>query len=409
MLKKILDKQYVISLALALLISYFPILSFINVVTNIFLPSGFIYDTLLFYILLTILLGYAIILIIPKIKVDVILLFSFILISYLLTYLLHERNRIFMFTSILDLLNNPLYVLVFFSFPAFLFARHIEDFKLFFSIFKNVSIIVIICSLLILIEGINSETLPQYMVFSYNMLPQTLCLLIYSLREKKKFHFVISILGFFLIFVAGARGPIVIALLVLFIYSMTNKSPTINKILFLTLLIFVLVTTLLLRNSIIYLLDEFSTSLNFSSRTLKLILSGEFFNSSGRDDILVSVVDKFSLFGNGLYGDRDINYSYSHNLFIEILSDFGVIIGLILIAIIITISYKAVFSNNEYIYLLSIVFIATGFIKLFLSGSYLNQEPAFFLFIALGINSIKERYKINENSLDHKYYFTNYI
>ena len=383
--------QKTISFTLAFLLSFYPILTLINLVTNFFLPPGFIYDTILLYIVLAVLISYSLILIIPSFKVDVIILFLFIIFAYLITYLLYENNRIFMFTNVLDLLNNPLYILFFYSFTGYVLMRHIDDLKIFLGIFKIFSIVVVASSLIILLDGIRIGVLPQYMVFSYNMLSHTIFLFVLS-REKRNFvYLIISLVGAVLIFVAGARGPIVILVLTILVYEALRKTSILRKIILFSSLLLMVFAFFAMKDLLINFVEYISIHLNFDSRTITYILTGRFFESSGRDDILLSLVDKISLFGSGLYSDRAFSGFYAHNLFFEIILGFGLIFGPILIVAIVIFVYKALFSKNNDLFLLSIPFFASGFLKLFLSGSYLNQEPAFYVLLALGVNAYLQR------------------
>lgn len=387
------NKEFVLSFALALLVSYFPILNLVNTVFNLFVYSGFIYDSLVFYFFFFAVVLYATVLIIPHMKLDVILLLVFLLTAFLLTYTIYEDNREFMFTSLTDFLNNPLYILILFSFSGYMLARHIENTSLFIDVFKWFSVVVIISSIITFFLLASSGKVPQYMVFSYNMLAHTVFLTLFSIRSRKVLFSIVSLLGITIIFLAGARGPIIIAVLTFFVWAFTSQIH-IGKKFFLLLAIFALVlSTALFQDYIFKSLETISKILSFDSRTIEMILSGRFFYLSERDTLQMRVISQLNLFGNGLYGDRVIVGVYSHNLFLEILSGFGLIIGPFIILSIIIIIFLALSSRDSNMHLIAIVFFSTGILKLFLSGSYLSQEPSFFIFIALGINSYYERIK----------------
>ncbi len=118
-------------------------------------------------------------------------------------------------------------------------------------------------------------------------------------------------------------------------------------------------------------------------------------------------IEAITFLGKGLYGDRIVSDMYAHNILIELLVQYGFILGFLIIIIIIYIIGNGVFSINKRINNLSIIFISSGFLKLFITGSYLNQEPCFYILLGLGMNAIFERMKCkNENSMVNQHNVT---
>lgn len=383
-------EQKMISISICALISYQPIVSLINTIVNLFVSTKFIYDSLFCYLILLFIIIKATFVTFKHIKIDILFLTLFYLSAYLITYLFFNANRNYMFTNIFDLMGNPLYVLFILTFPGYIFARNISNYHIFNSIMYAFSIIVVILSALtFIVLSINSKQ-PPYMTFSYNMLVHTSFLLISFLKNKRILTGMVSMLGIFMIFIGGARGPIVIVLTVFIIYYIFRKERLIKKIFSLSTMSIVILLIYYNFNKILIYISNFTIDMGINSRTIKLIINNQFLNSSGRDIISQQQLDSFTPLGLGLYGDRVISDVYAHNLFVEILVQFGLIFGCTILGLIIYVIARGLLSKNIYIRDLMIVFITSGFLKLFLSGSYLNQEPCFYVLLGFGINAICE-------------------
>ena len=85
--------------------------------------------------------------------------------------------------------------------------------------------------------------------------------------------------------------------------------------------------------------------------------------------------------GIGIAGDRRIlDGSYVHNFFIELIGNFGLIIGFIIsIGIVLLIIRSLITKNNEK-YELIILWVSLGFVHLIVSSSYLIDVKFWILF-----------------------------
>lgn len=397
-----IENQKILSLTLCTLISYQPITSFINTFLNLFVGEGFIYDTLVCYIFLLILILKSVSIIAKNIKKDVLGIIFLFLLAYLATFLFFPQNRNIMFTNILDVMENPLYILFIFSISGYLFMRYIEDYELLMMYMIKSSYIVVYCSLMTFLIMLINFQQPQYMVFSYNMLFQVTFLSIMFIEKRNYFILVTSSLGFFLIIVAGARGPLVCFLASALIYIFFKQQKLRKKILAVSVIFILICIVMFFFNDILMFIKKTCDDLNINSRTITLIMEKEFFNDSGRNNIQANIISSYSLFGSGLYGDRYLSGgdrgAYAHSFFVEMQSQWGYLVGPILIIFVLFLIVRAILSKNNNIKILSIAFLSTGFLKLFFTGSYLNQEPSFWILLALGVNSIKiQKGKYNEN------------
>ena len=194
----------------------------------------------------------------------------------------------------------------------------------------------------------------------------------------------------------GARGPLLVfflsVLLWFFIHSHNSKQ---KKYIFLLLSMGGI--AIIFKEKIFEMLSQLFPN----SRTLLLLESGMFFDLSGRDAIYQNLLDNLQknfILPHGLYSDRillgnghvDMSGYYAHNLFYEVLYQFGGIIGggLILIFIIlILISIREIlYCRNEIFRIMYVTFFG-GITMLFFSSSYLINER-FWLIIGAIISSV---------------------
>ena len=99
-------------------------------------------------------------------------------------------------------------------------------------------------------------------------------------------------------------------------------------------------------------------------------------------------MSQVDLLGHGLWGDRVIlNGRYPHNIIAEILIDYGWILGSGILILLICIILRGLHKANVLMSIVLCSLLSTGIVKLLLSGSFVNQEPAFYVLIGLCVNS----------------------
>lgn len=248
----------------------------------------------------------------------------------------------------------------------------------------------------------------QYdMTFSYTLLIPMLICLIFAIYESKHFYLVIFLFLEIINLICGSRGSIlchlICFLLCMFFYS--NKTRFIKWIFSFTLILFiVLCFSPLITN---YLQSHFS-----NSRTVNLIISGEFVShSSGRDEIYAKAWNYFldnPIRFSGFYSDRLLlnqNHnkgfpygSYAHNFILEILLQFGIFAIPFIIYFfyktcrIIKILKKDMDWANKAFFIISFSFFLG---QLSVSSSYLIS-PAFGLFVGFLFRYTRQRNEINK-------------
>ncbi len=396
-----LDK--LLSFTICTFISFNQILYFINILFNFFV-SNFIYDTMLSYIALMVLLVISLFKIGRTIKIDIIFLLIILLILYLGSYLLNFQNREYMFTSIFDYRYNPFYNLFFFAFPLYLLVRQIMNYNILKHMLYIFSVVVLVISNLMFIlkfSGMQIEL--QYMVFSYNMV-FFICYLIYDFTiNRRKISLLLAGISFIIVFIAGARGPVIVIFSYIILFVVFNIRANLKKIL--PIIIIMVLTFFIIATNFTYILTKTNMFLiknNYSSRTITMILENNIAFDSYRGEITEKIKNdilKKFLLGNGMFGDRAVTKNifyngqgvYAHNIIFEFLSQYGMIFGTLFIGIIFVLIIVAIFSSKDIVLKnLLLISMSSGLIKLFLSGSYLN-EPYFFLMLGISVNIIQKR------------------
>jgi hypothetical protein len=137
-------------------------------------------------------------------------------------------------------------------------------------------------------------------------------------------------------------------------------------------------------DKIIFFLRDLISSIGLSTRIMDYYMMGMFDDTSGRDDIQKSVINSlsFNSFGGlGIGGDWRVAGVYSHNIILEFLASFGVIVGSLLLGLLLICYVRGLLhcrtiGQKE----MWLIFVVCGFVRLLLSGTFVT-EPFFYLFI----------------------------
>lgn len=317
----------------------------------------------------------------------------FVVVSFLLSAAVHRGNIQYMWTRWNDIFLNPTYIFWFFSFSAFLISDDLQDPEIFVQTLERLSYVSIFLALLQYITALSKDTVPEYMTFSYNILMQTAFLLMLNVKKLKWHRGVMGVIGTVLIVIAGCRGALVGLLLSTIIYYLffIEKNSTKRKLVF----VFAMLSCLILLafwERFLRGLIELLEAMNIPSRTVALLETKNFFADSGRHDLQSRALENLNILGHGLYGDRVLlSGSYVHNILAELLVDYGMLLGAgIIIALVVVILNGLISAQGDF-RLVICALLSVGVVKLLFSGSYLNQEPGFYLLLGLCLNSIRTK------------------
>lgn len=279
-------------------------------------------------------------------KKDVILCVAF---AMLCTFFSILRNGTWWLTF-----NNTIFYFWGKAILSYMIVRCVKDWGCFLSIFAKASKTMIYISLItciLTLPYIPYRSTPEwYMFFSSAMVCPICGTILNIFYNQKNLDKIAVVLMIVCVLINGARGSLVQIALFYILYCVTNKRK--RKLIIISIVIAIItifVLPLLMSNQIF-------VSLIGNSRTLSLILSGNFSSDSGRLNGYLSILQYFFssppeviLFGLGIGGDRFfisnfIPYfgaGYPHQFLIEILLHFGIIGAVIILAFIVYISIKA--------------------------------------------------------------------
>lgn len=232
------------------------------------------------------------------------------------------------------------------------------------------------------LEGIQG-TYDSYMGRAYILLPQLLVVICSLLREKNMLNAITAIIGSILLLMCGNRGTVVLLLLFIFLDIIFNTRKEKRVYVYVgSFLIFGIL--IYFYQALIILLPHLFSSIGMSVRVFERLYDGTFFQSNARNAIiekLVTAICDNPIIGYGLCSDRTIVGVYAHNYAFELWTAFGVIIGtLILVATIYVIVTAWIKSKDTQCKGVLLVLICVGFLKLFISSSFL-LEGLFFMLI----------------------------
>ena len=301
-------------------------------------------------------------------------------------YLCFPENRIFMLPLII-----PFFFMVL---PSFIYALSIRNFVIFKNVLEKSSCIVFfIGSILSLFVFLGRASIGSYsMSLAYYMLLPSIVFLNNLFERISAKYFILLVLSLIVIISLGSRGPILCLLVFVFLRTFRPSFRTSYKKIIMTSSVLGICTVgMIFFKNIINVMYNQLSHYGFHSRTLYLFLNDRGVYLSGRSSIYQSIIAeilKNPILGIGLAGDRRItDGTYAHNIYIELISNFGFILGFILILLITFLVIKSLFIKDDIKYILLTMWFCLGFIPLLISGSYLTSiNFAIFLGVVIHIN-----------------------
>ncbi len=391
-MKIVINKQYVYSLIVAYMLSFLAILNHGNEILNMIgLPTQL--DTMLFYGLLVGLVALGLVMTFKDgkyLKTDAFVIVSFLVVAFLLTFLLYPQNTRYLFTSWGDYASNPIYILFLYSLPGLIFVRQLEDYDCFKRVMKVFSYVTVIMSVIVFFFAKGSAA-SQYMTFSYNMLTQLFFLLVYKPKKYKFFHYVTLSLGLFAFVFGGARGAMLSLLITGLVLYFANYKPNVKNVTISVTILLAGVILAIFKEEILLFVSNMLESFSIDSRTLRYLAAGELLDDSTRTPLYKTSLANIGVLGKGIMGDRIILNSYPHNILLELLVQYGLIVGTVLIFLVVGCIFASLLRKEKSEFIFIIMLLPCGFLKLMLTGSYLHQEPAFYVLLGFCLNAVLRR------------------
>lgn len=317
--------------------------------------------------------------VIKKNKFKFIIVYYIAILIFLVNYLLFPANSKF--------LSQIIFPFFFTSLPAFLYTLSLDNLNVLKETMKKGSLTIFIFgSILITLVLLGKASVGIYsMSLSYYMLFPAIVFL-NELFEKFSFkNFFIMLFSLFIIFIIGSRGALLcVAMFILLKLIKGNYNFGYRKVYFNFSFVGFSIFVILNFNRLLELSHNLLLMSGINSRTITLLLTNAV-SLSGRDKIyqhILNEIAKRPFLGIGIAGDRTIESGYTHNFFLEILSNFGIILGSIIIILIMLLIFKALSTKYADEYDMVAIWLCLGFVHLTVSSSYLI-DMKFWIFIAL--------------------------
>ena len=224
---------------------------------------------------------------------------------------------------------------------------------------------------------------------AYRMLPSIMYLIYYASVKKQVVYIAIAGVLSTVILIFGTRGPIVcmlvyVALLTIY-YSF--KSRNLKKLLIL-LIIFAIVLSVFIFDSLFIevtsVLSKAFEKIGFSTRIFDFIIEGDITASKGRESLAKQAVEAIienPMWGYGITADRAMFGIYPHNMFLEILCQYGIVFGSLLIITMLVITVIALLKSrkNTRRFTFGLMLVSIVFVKLMISSTYTIEPLLFFM------------------------------
>lgn len=229
----------------------------------------------------------------------------------------------------------------------------------------------------------------DYMEYGFLVcVPVFICIHVYRKVYKKNYIILFEIILFVLTFIYANRSSLLIILIFVVVYSILFSKTRDIAIMKVLAILFSMLIFLLFMKEISQFLVQILDSLNIDSYSIrqyiKLLESGDFASFlSGRFPLwqnALLLIEQAPIFGNGITAFESIYGTYSHNIILDILVQFG-LFGLIAFGSAFTIALIfACNSKDSLTKKVFVMFLCMWFPKLMLSGMF-YMEMGFWLFL----------------------------
>lgn len=382
-IKKSDDKK--ISLALmasfvVLTIQYFVLIAF-----NLLDTASASRVQLISKFLVGIIFLYALPTVYKKSKIKLIGVYFIAIFVFMINYLLFQNNQVY--------IRELIFPFFFMCLPAFVYSMSLDDWNVLKQVMKKASFVIFIFGTIlgILIFSGGATVGAYSMSLSYYMLLPTIMYIDDFFDNLSLRALLFSLVSLLVILALGSRGALLCtAVFVVLKFIKSNSKLNFKRVFFYLVLFGMSISMIVNFDRILEFIQYFLLKFGINSRSIMLLLRDNIFLSSGRNSIYQNLTGEISnnpLFGIGLGGDRVDGLGYAHNLFLEVMADFGVIAGVIIIIALILLILNSLLIKDKEKYNMLIVWLGLGFVDLMVSGSYLIDMKFWILIGMLTKNS----------------------
>lgn len=332
----------------------------------------------------------------------------FVITGMVFSYFLYPEIRKSIFNSSIDLVYNDVYRVVFYCLPSLFLITLCKDLNKLFNSFVKWSLFTVLIGVLayVYVDLIKGYKL-QYMVYSYFMLT-AVCVCYEKYRKDKQFMFLfLGLLGSIAMFLCGSRGAVIslLGFIIVRFIIFNDFKITANKVAIIMFSLILLGTLYLNYDSIIIYLINLFQKYGINSRTLNALVEGTLIESYGRDTIRNAIwigVKKSPIIGYGLFGDRYLagtygygSFTYAHSIFLEAISNFGIVLGIPLLIAFFVKVIKTMFRTQIPAFRsVFFVVIPYGLFQLIFSGAVITNSM-FYMLCGLLLLTNKQRKESN--------------
>lgn len=258
-----------------------------------------------------------------------------------------------------------------------------------------ISLLTIWCRIMymLLFEDAMSLTVSTFdgnMDAAYKILPYVCLVVAMVIKKPDIWGIITAFIGVIFLFSCGTRGALVCILIFTVFYVLLFRKYD-RPLVAYPLIGLISVTVYVFLDKIIYWLSDIALHIGMSNRIFLRIIGNKFWESNSRNILYEQIIDailKKPIWGYGVGGDFIIADIYVHNIILELLVSYGIILGAILLAAILYISCKGILKTRyEEEKVFALILVCSILIKLFLSGTYLDEVYFFFMLgVCIGNN-----------------------
>lgn len=351
-------------------------------------------------------------------KLDTLFIYGvfFLIILYSIKTILHRASiliysivAVLLFGYLISFMGNSYYynyyiqlgIDIFIQSAPWIFVAYaVRDYKLlkkYLSVSSYIILVSVLMNVIVFkIDIYGDSTYTQF--YAYELLPVVIIMLNNLFDRIKWTDIIISITSFILMISMGARGPLLCVALYLVLKIILLYRFQIKKaFLISTISIAVILPVYTHLYDILIYMSNIFQGLNLSTRMIARLMEGSFLQDYTRNLLKkysVDLIGEHPLIGVGIGKDRillgdklgssnltlEVIGWYPHNIFLEILLHFGIIIGCVIIIYMLKILYTITLKNmHKDAVDVICIFISIGLFPLLVSGSYITWH----LFYAL--------------------------
>lgn len=282
-------------------------------------------------------------------------------------------------------------------FPAFYIANSIENMeklKKYLGITSYIFNVSLFVNIFVFhAQELASGTYSQYLAYQF-LIPAVISA-VFFMNKFHLLHFINFCFAEIMVLSCGARGALFCSILILVFYIIFRKRNNIkNKVFSIgTIMVLGILIIKNMMNIVTWLLNLFY-KWNVSVRVLDKIASSSFFEDNARVSLVkysFDILAEHYFFGVGCLNDRVLLKNrisigdqaigwYPHNFFVELILQFGIVLGVILILLFLYSLREILFDHNdEDMIFIAYIFCGIGLFPLFFSGSYIASTEFFML------------------------------